>query len=335
MNAALRWRAALGLLLVAGLIGCSGSSGSGGSGPDGTGPGDWVAGDYPPQLMRQEYLSIAGLPGQGGVVREYKLRVPSGYDPAVPSPLVFCFHGLVQNPVLFCARGAAMHEKAEAENFILVMPKGQDRSWNGGACCAPASEAQLDDVGFVRAVFAEISGHLNIDRRRVYALGLSNGAFLSYRLACEASDIFTAIVSGAGAIMSNELQPGATSDFETCRPQRPVSVLHLHGTRDNLVDYADQKPALDHIAQANGCSLQTTPAAQPASGGDTSCVSYTGCPEGVVVTGCTVEGGGHCWFGNASCGTGVIGIGNLAVGANSDTLHNTDAAWEFLAPLHR
>jgi polyhydroxybutyrate depolymerase len=113
-----------------------------------------------------------------------------------------------------------------------------------------------------------------------------------------------------------------------------VSVLDIHGTADALVPYSLQAPALQAFATANGCGDTTQPATVPQSGGDTTCVTHTGCPAGVEVTGCTIQGGGHVWFGDPTCGTGVpAGCG--FVGANSDTMVNTQAAWDFFSRLSR
>jgi len=59
-------------------------------------------------------------------------------------------------------------------------------------------------------------------------------------------------------------------------------------------------------------------------------VTYQGCPSGVEVSACSVQGGGHCWFGSPDCGTGGGALGAAFVGANSNTLMNTDEVWNFL-----
>jgi polyhydroxybutyrate depolymerase len=305
--------------------------GSDAGAPRGTGPGDWVAGDYPDDIHAQTYLEIKGVPGQKGYTRQYKVHVPPSYDPSVPTPLVFCIHGLSQNPVMFCVDGTAMHEKSDAEGFLMVMPAGYQNSWNAGTCCGAASTEQLDDVALFRAIFDEVSAHLNVDLDRVYATGLSNGGYMSHRLACEAADLVAAVAPNAGAVGINSIGGGtnAASDFTECKPSEPVSVLDIHGTADTLVAYSLQKPSLELWATNNTCTKTTAPASAPASGGDTTCVSHSGCPEGIEVTGCTVQNGGHCWFGSADCGTGGGAIGSAVVGANSDTLDNNDAIWEF------
>jgi polyhydroxybutyrate depolymerase len=302
-----------------------------------TGPGDWVAGDYPPNLMGPTWLELSGVAGQGSNVRQYKVHIPPSYKPSVPAPLVFCIHGLGQDGLLFCVTGAAMHMESDAAGFVLVMPNGYQNSWNAGTCCGAASTEKLDDVALFRAIFSEVGKHVNIDLDRVYATGLSNGAYMSYRLACQAADIFTAVAPSAGAIGKNDIGGGtnSASDFTTCEPSRPISVLDVHGTQDPLIPHRLQAPSLAHITQKNGCGTTTTPALQPKSGGDTSCVTYEGCPAGIEVTSCSIQGGGHCWFGSPDCGTGGGPIGLAIVGANSDTLKNTSAAWQFFERLSR
>jgi polyhydroxybutyrate depolymerase len=301
-----------------------------------TGPGDWVAGDYPPGIKKQTYLKIADLPGSKGAVRQYKVHVPPSYDPQRPMPAVFCFHGLGQSAVSFCVGATGLPAKSDEEGFILVMPTGVDNSWSAGTCC---SDAGLDEIEFIRAVFDEISTHLNIDLGRVYATGLSNGGYLSYRVGCELSDVFVAIAPGSAAIGIPSIGGGtnAKNDFARCEPKERISVLDLHGTSDPLIPFRLQKASLDLIAKSNGCSLDTVPAELPVSGGDTTCITYTGCPTGIEVTGCAVAGGGHCWFGDASgsCGTGAPGVGNLIVGNDSNYLVNSDVAWEFFERVSR
>ena len=320
------------------LVACgSDDDGEGTGGAGGGASFDWGPGDYPPNINDQTYLDIAGVAGQGDRVRQYKVHVPPGYDPKAPAPLVFCIHGLYQNAVMFCVAGAAMPAKADAQGFILVMPNGYQNSWNGGTCCGAASAERIDDVALFRAILAEVSQHVNVDRRRVYATGLSNGGYMSYRLGCDASDLFTAVAPGAGAVGINSIGGGtnAASDFIDCAPSKPVAVLDFHGTADALVPYTLQAPSLAKMAEHDQCSTTTAAATSPASGGDTTCVRYEGCSAGVEVTGCSVANGGHCWFGSPDCGTGAGPAGATVVGANSDTLVNTNAAWSFFERFSR
>jgi polyhydroxybutyrate depolymerase len=292
--------------------------------------GDWASGDYPPALDDPAaWLTIAGVAGQNDLARQYKVHVPPAYDCHVPAPILFCMHGLQQNGVMFCVNGAAgassgpkgFVDKSNEAGFILVIPTGYNNSWNGAGCCG---NANLDDTALFKAILTDVSTHLNVDARRVFATGLSNGGYMSYRLACEAADVFTAVAPGSGGLRGI-----------ACTPARPISVLDIHGTTDNLVPYSLQATSMAAIAAANGCATTTRAATAPGSGGDTTCVTYEGCPAGIEVTGCTVQGGGHVWFGDPSCGTGAAGIGCGFVGANSTFLNNTDAVWAFFSRLSR
>jgi polyhydroxybutyrate depolymerase len=318
-----------GTLLLASLAGIAGC-GSGDGASSGRCIGDWGAGDYPPALNQETYLTIDGVTGQQGLQRQYKVHIPPSYDCKVPAPVVFCLHGLRQTAVSFCvngtgfAGGSGFPAKSDQAGFILVMPNGHENSWNGGDCCGTAQSMRLDDVALMKAILREVSTHANVDSRRVFATGLSNGGYLSYRLACEAADAFTAAAPGAGAI----------AGFD-CRPPRPVSILHIHGTNDRFVPYSLQASSQATIAAANGCGATTVPATVPASGGDTTCLTRTGCPPGIEVTACTIQGGGHDWFGDPGCGTGAGALGCAVVGANSNFMVNTDAAWSFFQRLSR
>lgn len=290
----------------------------------------WKAGDYPPNLDQEDYLTISGVPGQQGLTRQYKVHVPPSYDCTKPTPVVFCLHGLGETAVMFCVNGSDFPAKSDEAGFILVMPNGYQNSWNGAGCCGGAGSMNLDDVALMKAILAEVERHLNVDTHRVYATGFSNGGFMSYRLACEAADTFAAVAPASGGIWANGIP--FVSDVTNCNPSRPVPVLDIHGSSDPIVPFDSQMAAADHMASVDGCTTMTEPAVVPASGGDTTCVTYSGCPSGVEVTRCSVDGGGHVWFGDPTCGTGVAGACAI-VGANSDFLVNTDAVWSFFERL--
>jgi polyhydroxybutyrate depolymerase len=303
--------------------------------------GDWTAGDYPADFVDAgTYLTISGVSGQQGNTRQYAVHVPAGYRSAAPVPAVFCLHGLGQTASLFCLdQGVAWPTKGDEEGFVVIMPNGYMNSWNGGTCCGGAASAGLDDVALIRAIFAEVGTHVNIDLGRVYATGLSNGGYLSYRLGCEASDLFVAVAPSAGAVGTAAIGGGtqSTSDLTTCAPTNKISVLDIHGTSDPLIPYADQAPSMAAFQAANGCSTSKGPSTVPPSGGDTTCVTFAGCPTcpDVAITGCSIDGGGHCWFGSSDCGTGAGALGSAIVGNNSNFMQNTSAVWSFFSQLSR
>ncbi|MBN1770354.1 MAG: prolyl oligopeptidase family serine peptidase, partial [Deltaproteobacteria bacterium] len=239
--------------------------------------------------------------------RSYRLHVPPGYDPAAPTPLVVNLHGLSSNAwqqELFCE----MNDTADAHGFVVMYPDGYLNSWNAGLCCGTAATLDIDDVGFLRAAVAHVSERLCIDPRRVYATGMSNGGYMSHRLACEASDLFAAAapVSGGMGLVS-------------CAPARPMPVLAFHGTADAIVRYDLGHGAYRGWADRNGCAETLARTTH----GDSYCETYTDCDGGVEVGFCSLDGMGHCWPG----GSRSLCLSYL--GPYSDDVDANETMWEF------
>ncbi|MFO0632768.1 MAG: PHB depolymerase family esterase [Nannocystaceae bacterium] len=233
-----------------------------------------------------------------GAMRRYNLYIPEGLDGTVAAPLVLNFHGLTSNAAqqqLF----SQFDPVADANGLVVAYPEGTDASWNAGTCCGSAVTNQVDDVGFARAVIADVKARTCIDAKRVYATGMSNGGFMSHRLACEAADAVAAIAPVAGVI---------GIPLEDCAPSRPVPVLHFHGTLDPLVPYDGNMlwpGAVQTVAQwsmLDGCPGDPVETFDEA---EVHCEASDMCDGGARTELCTVEGGGHCWPGTALCPLGV------------------------------
>jgi polyhydroxybutyrate depolymerase len=215
----------------------------------------------------------------GGQPRSFTIHAPSTYTGTTAVPLVIDFHGLHE--------GALLHQ-----GYVLAVPDGIDNAWNVGPCCTESRA--LDDVGFARAIVDHVRETACIDERRVYATGYSNGGGMSFKLGCDAADVFAAIAPAAFDLLE-EID---------CKPSRPLSVFIFRGTDDAIVPYAggaSTPPTLytlpeihflgatktfERWAQLNGCTDQ------PAESGP-GCKTYSACSAGVKVTLCTTQGGGH------------------------------------------
>lgn len=266
--------------------------------------------------------------------RNYRLHVPPGYDPSRPTPVVLAFHGFGSNEK---EMGVLTHlsEESDAQGFLVVYARGlaaadlgqePDPSfgaagaWNAGVCCGPARDAQVDDVGFVDTLLAELDTQVCLDTKRVYATGFSNGGFFSYRLACERSGQFAAIAPVAGV-------EGATP----CSPTRPVPVMHFHGSEDRTIEeqggtaffltgaYPSVTDTVAHWVARDGCTGEPRTTFQ---NGDSTCVSWERCAQGATVTRCGVQGGGHTWPG----GPEIPGLGYT-----TKDLDATREMWRFFA----
>jgi polyhydroxybutyrate depolymerase len=251
----------------------------------------------------------------GGERRTVHVHLPGGYDPTRPTPVILNFHGLTSNADQQKLL-SGMIRKADSANFIAVHPEGTGvaQSWNAGVCCGEAARTAVDDIGFVRQMLDELERQLCVDPRRVFATGMSNGGFLSHRIACELSMRVAAIAPVAGVL-----------GVPTCSPARPVSVFQFHGTLDTLVPY-NGNPATGFVSVAqsmsgwagrNGCSL--TPR-ETLKKGEVTCVTYEACRAGSEVNLCTVTGGGHTWPG---------GLPVPALGLTTMAIDATDLMWEF------
>ena len=258
-----------------------GSAGAGGS-TSSTGGAAPIECPSTPQVPGVKEETIAF----GGHDRTYEVQVPIVYDNSAPVPLVFDMHGYTSNKDQQ-ELVSGFSSLAEEEGFVVVRPQGLQSSWNAGDfCCGTAQSQDLDDVGLMKAIVAEVSASLCIDPKRVYATAISNGGALSHRIACEAADVFAAVAPVA--------YPLDFDPFSQCQPSRPIAVMHSHGTNDLIVPYngSGSMPATPesfaYWGQVNGCSGDPV---ETYSKGNSHCDTYQSCSGGVEVTLCTVNGG--------------------------------------------
>jgi len=263
----------------------------------------------------------------GGLRRTYTLHVPSSLNGSTPVPLVLVLHG-GGGAGPSTERMTGFSELADRRGFIVVYPNGVDRRWNDAR--GEVARQDVDDVGFLTALVDHVRRTLPIDPRRVYASGVSNGAMMSYRLACERSEIFAAIAPVAGA-MPEPLGP-------RCSPSRPVSLVAISGTEDPLVLW-DGGPVArrrgrtmsvpDSISlwtRLNGCPAPATvtqePDRDPADGTRVRRETHRPCQEGASVVLYAVEGGGHSWPGSTRSRLPLTG-------RLSNDINATDVIWSF------
>lgn len=260
--------------------------------------------------------------------RSYILYVPASVDWTRPVPLVFVFHGGTGNAEN-AIRMSGFNEVADQNGFLVVYPNGTGRlsedkllTWNGGTCCGYAQEKKIDDVGFVRAIVADLQSQTNIDPKRIYASGMSNGGILSQRLACEAADIFAAVAPVAG-----------TLNFPQCNPSQPISVIEFHGTGDQHilydggagpeslvnVDFASVKDSIGFWTSFDGCKSQS----QSNSFEDIQHEVWSGCKANTSVELYSVIGGGHTWPGGEA--------GRPQADQPTQTISASQLIWEFFA----
>ena len=250
----------------------------------------------------------------GGTERTYDLMIPSDYVSTEPMPLLLNLHPLtLGGPWLhtFWAWVSNLNAKGDREGFLVAQPDGTGApvSWNGGEdCCSPPG-TDVDDVDFIAAVIDAVQNQICVDERRVVATGMSNGAYLAYRIACEAPDMLAAIAPVVGSL-SAELD---------CLDGRAIPVLQLSGSEDSL----DRRElSVTRFLEINGCNDTTEITYRQ---GDVTCTTHPACEEDVEVTHCIVDGGGHCFFGDSDF---LLSLAGCEV---RDDIVSQDLIWEFLS----
>lgn len=262
----------------------------------------------------------------GNQIRSYFIHIPPMYDSRRSTPVVLALHSAMMNGAAM-ARFCGLNEKADQSGFVAVYPNGTGSTpfflyWDAGGVRGRVS----DDVSYVAKLLDDLATVVNVDSRRIFATGMSNGAMMCYRLAAELSERIAAIAPVAG-----------TMAIEQCQPNRPVSILHFHGTKDGLVLFGgpdERTPknikflSVDETMRAwvkiNGCPQTPEVAELHRLSDDGTAVRRKGHGPGkdnseVVLY--VIEGGGHTWPGRDPR-LRLLGKSTREISAN-------DLMWEF------
>jgi polyhydroxybutyrate depolymerase len=172
----------------------------------------------------------------GADTRSYLLHVPANYDGSTPLPLVLIFHG-GGGTAQAMVHSTQMSAKADLENFIVAYTQATIAdngisAWNTGLYPYPGITA--DDDAYTQDVIAQIESQLNVDTKRIYAAGFSNGSMMTYRLAAKFPDIFAAVAIAEGTIAIRQADMTWLSIPD---PAGPIPVLIMHGYSDPTIHY--------------------------------------------------------------------------------------------------
>jgi polyhydroxybutyrate depolymerase len=259
----------------------------------------------------------------GGQERSYV--VYASKNTKQPRAMMLVLHGGLGNAEE-TANTTLMHEVAAKHNFIVVYPNGiggklklmkNRRTWNAGACCGPAVKNNVNDVDFLGKVIDQVASTYNGNRKQVYVTGMSNGAMMAYRMACEAPEKIAAIIPVSGTLA-----------MDSCKGANSVALLHIHGSEDSNVPLQGGKgktsiagvkhnsvlKTIDTLVQQRQCSVP-----QQTREGSSVIKSYD-CKNGADLVFRLVEGGEHVWPGGNSRRNKKLSNGNFS---------GSEVAWEF------
>lgn len=151
-----------------------------------------------------------------GSEREYYVHVPQVYDGSAAVPVVFMLHGSGGEGEKFY-NISGWKEVGETENILTVFPsswryciidEGQQKNitkWNS----QPAEwqfcpdETPRDDIKFLNQIIDELSAKYNVDEKRVYLAGFSNGGQMAALCSVMMSDVLAAVVENAGSFYTD------------------------------------------------------------------------------------------------------------------------------------
>lgn len=257
--------------------------------------------------------STARTVTSGGRERGYRVYLPASATNERPLPLVLNFHGRGSTGEIQ-ERYSGLVPVSEREGFVLVSPNGTGTppGWAVGA----TPPGPVDDFAFVDDLLDELERELCLDSARVYAIGMSNGAFLASALGCFRGERIAAVASVAGVWI-----PAGPCDG-------PTPLIAFHGTKDGIVPFAagsirgafpypGARGLIASWAANNGCEGT---ARSDRLSARVLRESQTNCEAETVLM--VVEGDGHTWPGASEM---------PAMGATTRELSAAEAAWQFFA----
>lgn len=263
-----------------------------------------------------------------GLDRTYRLYRPSSIAQDARAPLVVVLHGGYGSGAQ-AERAYGWDQQGERGQFLVAYPDGYRRSWNAGMCCGAAKSRNVDDVGFITAMVRKIERTQHADPNRVYVTGMSNGAMMAYRLACEAPFPIAGIGSVAG-----------TLDMDSCANPHHTKILEIHGLTDAHVPF-NGGMGINHPQPQAFPSVENTLAVWRGRNGCDSRASTSA--YGVVTTkrwNCstdsleliTIANAGHEWPGSKKGPRGALLAPLLHIAPAdpvSDAINATQTLWKF------
>lgn len=225
---------------------------------------------YAPLRMGITRATVAG--------RDFRYHVPKAHQSSLTKPLFFVFHGQGLNGECSLANFGLL-KMSEDYGYIAVAGESHGPKWNVGN----TPEVDTDDVQFFRDMVAYLQRRTLVEG--ILVSGFSRGGYMTYRLACEASDLVT-----VGAVVSG----GLAADCS--RQENPVPLLHFHGTADRNVAFSCASSAVWRYKSSTTMACQGE-AKEVYSMGNMTCQAYTQCAGGASVRLCTIKTARHSWPG--------------------------------------
>jgi polyhydroxybutyrate depolymerase len=253
--------------------------------------------------------------------RKYIVYLPRNYNASENLPLVINMHGFLTT-AQFEMDYTQFNKTADTARCIVIYPEGVDLRWNSGTFFFVTST--VDDVGFLGDLMDRAAVLYNADMKKVFSMGYSAGGFMSYKMACDATNRVAAIAPNVASMVFDNIS--------SCVPARPINIAAFNGSADPITPYAGfpgNFPGIDSIKHfwqiKNGCDVSATIDTLPDVRNDgTKVVRYTyrNCSQSAEQVYYKVINGGHVWPGAGDIFLGLLGKTTQDISMNT-------VAWNF------
>jgi len=241
-----------------------------------------------------------------GETRSFLVHIPAGLDDSSTFPLMLALHGRgidAEGMVRLCG----MNELSDRDGFIVVYPNGRPDTFGGRIWLLDYDENAMVtgsvELPFMERLLDHLVAEYPIDPKRIYGVGFSNGGMICYAMARWMTSRLTAIGCVAGIV-----------DFARFELEHPISIIHIHGTRDRFIPYQGGRTArkdlpidfppvirmLDHWRRATGCT-ELRRVEEWTDSNDPTLVTrmeeFGPGRDHCMIKVVTVENGGHTWPG--------------------------------------
>jgi polyhydroxybutyrate depolymerase len=269
------------------------------------------------QLMAQKYFQTTWQ----NQLRKAIVYLPRNFNENENLPVVINMHGFLTTSQ-FQFDYTQFHKLADSVRCIVVYPEGVGLRWNSGTFFFVPST--VDDVGFIGDWLDRTAVLYNANLKKAYSMGYSAGGFMSYKLACDATNKIAAIAPNVASMVNDNLS--------SCVPARPINIAAFNGLSDPITPYngfPGNFPGIDSIKHfwqlKNGCDVIPIIDTMPDLANDgTRVVRYTyiNCGEQVQQVYYKVIDGGHVWPGAANIFFNILGKTTQDISMNKE-------AWNF------
>ena len=206
--------------------------------------------------------------------REIHVYAPSGLKEN--SPLLISCHGMDQDPN-YQQSNTHWEAVADTAGFVVVYPRGGSgyNTW----------DVQGDkDTKWMVEIIDQMYTDYKIDKKRVYLSGFSMGGMFTYGAMSKIADKIAAFAPTSG-----------TNVFGASKAQRPVPIIHPHGTNDDVLPYNNVEGFIKNYRDQFHCPDKAEEQTNYPNAENNGATMYTWgpCDKGVYIKHLKLPGRGH------------------------------------------